>query len=147
MLPGVNRLDYAGGYWPRNIVSVCNSDICKWLETVLWLVPLPSRPDGYDPLKSKNITTAVVTRLAEASAQAWDALVCVSGSLGLWVSGSLGLCRQIQLIRVTGGGDSEGCGNVVFTSDSGQAISDRLSFPLGATKCTGIGQGQLLICL
>ena len=79
MLPGINRLDYAGQYWPDNIVSVDSPDICSWLESVLWLVPLPSRPDGYDPLKVKAVTTQVVEKLAMASKQAWDAVVCAPG--------------------------------------------------------------------
>ena len=80
MLPGISRLDYEGSYWPANIVSIDNKETCRWLEEVLWLVPLPSRHDGYDPLLTKNITPAVVEKLAQASAKAWDAVVRLSSA-------------------------------------------------------------------
>jgi len=90
MLPGINRLDYAGEFWPQNIVSVTSEEICSWLERVLWLVALPSRPDGYDPLVTKNVTPAVVQRLAAASNQAWDAVVNQDAvGLGLALSSTM----------------------------------------------------------
>jgi cytidyltransferase-like protein len=74
MLPGVNRLDYAGEYWPHSVVPCNDLDTCRWLEGVLWLVPLPSRPEGYDPLLTKNISHDRVKLLADASASAWQAI-------------------------------------------------------------------------
>jgi len=75
MLPGVNRLDYNGEYWPENIHKSLDCDLAEWLQSVLWLAPLPSRPDGYDPLVEKNLTPETVRPLAEASAQAWEAIL------------------------------------------------------------------------
>eukprot|EP01050_Picozoa_sp_SAG11_P012079 SAG11_NODE_1320_length_5208_cov_5.188687_6_plen_112_part_00 len=74
MLPGINRLDYDGEYWPEQTVSLQSKESADWLQAVLWLVVLPSRPDGYDPLKIKNITTKGVETLAKASTKAWDAI-------------------------------------------------------------------------
>jgi hypothetical protein len=74
MLPGINRLDYDGDYWPEQTVSLQSVDSTEWLQSVLWLVVLPSRPDGYDPLKVKNLTATGVKTLAKASTMAWDAI-------------------------------------------------------------------------
>ena len=60
----------------------CAGEIADWLQSVLWLVVLPSRPDGYDPLKIKNLTTSGVEKLAKASARAWDA-VCAQDKKAL----------------------------------------------------------------
>eukprot|EP00750_Incisomonas_marina_P015527 INCI18353.1.p1 GENE.INCI18353.1~~INCI18353.1.p1 ORF type:complete len:382 (+),score=48.58 INCI18353.1:124-1269(+) len=53
MLPGVNRLNYEGGFWPTKVTTMRTSAPAKWLEKVLWLVPLDSRPPGYDPISVK----------------------------------------------------------------------------------------------
>jgi len=53
MLPGVNRLDYEGGFWPAKVTGLRTLEPAKWLEKVLWLVPLASRPPGYDPISVK----------------------------------------------------------------------------------------------
>ena len=34
MLPGINRLDYSGEYWPHNVVSVTSHEITEWLQSV-----------------------------------------------------------------------------------------------------------------
>ncbi|KAG8467645.1 hypothetical protein KFE25_006697 [Diacronema lutheri] len=74
MLPGVNRLDYAGGFWPERIERVESEASVAWLERVLRLVPMPARPAGYDPLVRKNLSADGVRRLAAASEQAWTAI-------------------------------------------------------------------------
>ncbi|GBG29981.1 Ethanolamine-phosphate cytidylyltransferase [Hondaea fermentalgiana] len=75
MLPGISRLDYDGGFWPHS-VSQCidRQDTTNWLQRVLWLVPLPSRPAGYDPLEIKDLSKENVALLADASSRAWDAI-------------------------------------------------------------------------
>jgi len=74
MLPGVNQLYYEGDYWPSQVTTCESMESIKWLEKVLWLVPLSSRPDGYDPLKEKHITPENVKLLADASDMAWKAI-------------------------------------------------------------------------
>ena len=57
--------------------------IYRFIEKVLWLIPLDSRPDGYDPLVSKQITEANVKELADASAAIWSAMLeCDAERLG-----------------------------------------------------------------
>lgn len=93
MLPGINRLDYAGDYWPASTEHLASPESQAWLQRVLWLVPLPSRPPGYDPLARQNITFAGVRRLADASEDAWAAIVerdaarlgsALSHTMGAW---------------------------------------------------------------
>jgi len=75
MLPGINLLTYDGGFWPTCIQSIRHQATISWLEKVLWLVPLSSRPDGYDPLLEKNVNEHTVKALAEASMSAWNAIL------------------------------------------------------------------------
>jgi len=74
MLPGINRLDFKGGFWPTAIVPLCSNDSTAWLQKVLWLVPLPNRPEGFDPLKVKDLSPEHASLLADASRAAWDAI-------------------------------------------------------------------------
>eukprot|EP00754_Rhynchopus_humris_P005380 Rhum_TRINITY_DN12690_c0_g2::Rhum_TRINITY_DN12690_c0_g2_i1::g.53096::m.53096 len=71
MLPGINRLNYGGTYWPESVDHVVDAETCAWLERVLYLVPLPSRPPGYDPLKTKRLTPDNARTIAEGSDLAW----------------------------------------------------------------------------
>ena len=73
-MPGVNRLYYNGGYWPDNIQSSVEADICDWLTDVIHLVPLKPRPDGYDPLKEMNLEKNLIRELGEAGASCWESI-------------------------------------------------------------------------
>jgi cytidyltransferase-like protein len=74
MLPGLNRLDYRGGYWPARITPVDDEEILHWLEEHLHLVPLGPRQSGFQVLKSARITPAKVRALASAADHCWDAI-------------------------------------------------------------------------
>ena len=56
--PGVNRLDYdyayKGGLYPVHIESNNDPDIARWLEEVVYMVPIAQRPSGYNPLGEKK---------------------------------------------------------------------------------------------
>jgi len=73
--PGINRLDYDGGYWPHRIESCLDEDICAWLEQSLAVVPLFERPPGYDPLSKQNLTPDIVHRLGVAGEQCYEAIL------------------------------------------------------------------------
>jgi hypothetical protein len=75
LYPGVNRLDYNGGYWPEKIESTIDEETCKWLSDVIHLVPLEPRPQGYDPLKIMNLEKDIVKELGEAGARCWEAIM------------------------------------------------------------------------
>jgi cytidyltransferase-related domain len=75
LYPGVNRLDYNGGYWPEKIESTVDEETCKWLSDVIHLVPLEPRPQGYDPLKIMNLEKDIVKELGEAGERCWEAIM------------------------------------------------------------------------
>ena len=57
--PGVNRLDFdfdhEGGYFPCHIESNNDPAVARWLEEVIYMLPVASRPAGYSPLGEKNL--------------------------------------------------------------------------------------------
>lgn len=73
--PGVNRLDYGGGYWPGRIESCWDLEVAKWLEGVLHFVPLTPRPDGYDPLSEKYLDREPIRQLGLAGLECWEGIV------------------------------------------------------------------------
>jgi galactokinase/mevalonate kinase-like predicted kinase len=72
--PGLNRLDYAGQYWPEQITSVTDRRILDWIERHLFLIPLGQRTAGFDVLKGKKITAPKVRALAAAADGCWHAI-------------------------------------------------------------------------
>eukprot|EP01084_Bolivina_argentea_P013984 26166_1 len=99
LLPGINRLDYNGKYWPINIVSMnkeakCRNkninDIHKFIENVLWLVPIKLRPLGFDPVAIKHLTASNVEQLANASKKVWNAMLnCDVKNFGIGLTETL----------------------------------------------------------
>lgn len=72
--PGLNRLDYRGGYWPEKITTQSDEKILGWIEKHLYLVPLGPRPAGYNVFKGKSITPAKARALAAAADGCWQAV-------------------------------------------------------------------------
>jgi len=77
--PGVNRLDYnfqvQGGVFPSHIES-CNSPrVAQWLSRLLHLIPIEPRPEGYNPLGEKNLTSKWVAQLGQSGQDCYDAIV------------------------------------------------------------------------
>jgi len=76
--PGVNRLDYDfkihGGVFPSHIESCNRSKVVRWLDKVLHLVPVESRPDGYNPLGVKNLTPKWVAKLGQSGQDCYNAI-------------------------------------------------------------------------
>jgi len=73
--PGINRLDFDGGFWPEHIETCVDDAICEWLENHIVLVPLFERPAGYDPLLRQNITRAGVQRLGMTGKVCYEAIL------------------------------------------------------------------------
>jgi hypothetical protein len=77
--PGINRLDYDfnfdGGVFPANIKSCNEIKVARWLESVLHLIPIEPRPDGYSPLGIKNLEPKWISRLGESGKNCFDAIV------------------------------------------------------------------------
>lgn len=77
--PGVNRLDYdydhEGGVFPAHIES-CNSvESARWLDKVLNLLPVGPRPEGYNPLGTRNLDPQLVSQLGRSGKNCFDAIV------------------------------------------------------------------------
>jgi cytidyltransferase-like protein len=74
-LPGLNRLNYHGAYWPEAIVSEHDEGVLNWLEDHLYLVSLGPRKFGYQVLAETNISKSLAAELANHASSCWDALV------------------------------------------------------------------------
>ena len=74
VFPGLNRLDYAGNYWPEKITPQRDEKILRWLENHLYLIPLGPRGPKYDVFKGKSITPSKVRALAQAADGCWQAI-------------------------------------------------------------------------
>ncbi|HMP81486.1 MAG TPA: adenylyltransferase/cytidyltransferase family protein [Verrucomicrobiota bacterium] len=75
VFPGLNRLDYAGEYWPRKIKSVQDEKILSWLEQKIHLIPLGPRRPGFRVLRGTRITAARARALACAADGCWKAIL------------------------------------------------------------------------
>ena len=75
VLPGLNRLNYDGGYWPVSIESCIDEDLLSWLETKLHFIPLTPRKDGYNVLSDTNINKENAKLLSDAAIGTWNAVL------------------------------------------------------------------------
>ena len=77
--PGISRLDYdfefEGGYFPAHIQSNTNPAIARWLERVIYLLPVAQRPPGYGPLGIKNLEPEWVRRLGQSGKDCYHAIL------------------------------------------------------------------------
>jgi hypothetical protein len=77
--PGINRLDYnyshAGGTFPAHVESCRDVDIARWLETVIHMVPVNQRPEGYGPLGVKNLDPEWIRRLGQSGKDCYAAIL------------------------------------------------------------------------
>jgi len=77
--PGISRLDYdiahRGGIFPRQIESSNEPAVAAWLENVIHILPVAPRPEGYNPLEIKNLTSEWIARLGQSGKACYDAIV------------------------------------------------------------------------
>jgi hypothetical protein len=84
---GVNRLDYRfdheGGYFPAHIESNNDGAVARWLERVIWMIPVAQRPAGYGPLGIKNLDREWIRRLGRSGQDCYAAILALdSRALG-----------------------------------------------------------------
>ncbi len=72
-LPGLNKLDYNGGYWPSGIASCDDASVLTWLEEHMCLMLVNQRRPGYDPYVGADVTPDKVRELADAARACWVA--------------------------------------------------------------------------
>ena len=77
--PGVNRLDYdaahEGGIFPCHIESNNDPAVARWLESVIHVLPIAPRPEGYNPLGEQHLDPAWIERLGQTGKACFSAIV------------------------------------------------------------------------
>jgi len=74
-MPGLNKFQYEGGYWPTDIKSVNDTELLDWIEERIWMIPLYPRNNSYDVLADQKIDTEGATRLSVATDTCWQGLI------------------------------------------------------------------------
>jgi cytidyltransferase-like protein len=75
VLPGLNKLNYAGRYWPETIESVHDEQVLSFIENHLFLLTLEPRDSTFSVLEGTRIDAAGARRLAEATDNCWNAIL------------------------------------------------------------------------
>jgi cytidyltransferase-like protein len=75
VMPGLNRHQYDGAYWPVEIESCQDEEVLQWLESHVYLLTLGPRGQGYAVLEGTNITEAGAKALAQAATDCWTAIL------------------------------------------------------------------------
>lgn len=75
VLPGLNKLDYDGRYWPEKITSINDEGILTWIEKSLYLVTLGPRVGTYSVLSNTKIDASGAKALSAATEDCWKAIL------------------------------------------------------------------------
>ncbi|MGB0385944.1 MAG: hypothetical protein ACPGWR_14080 [Ardenticatenaceae bacterium] len=73
--PGLVKATYAGEYWPQSIDHILDEATLKFVEELIYLVPIEPRPADYSVLKDSTISKKTVKNLAAASEACWRAIL------------------------------------------------------------------------
>ncbi|MBN2590886.1 MAG: hypothetical protein JXA96_13560 [Sedimentisphaerales bacterium] len=77
--PGINRIDYDfkhhEGIFPVHIESNNDSQTASWLENVINILPVAPRPEGYNPLETKNMEPEWIARLGNSGKMCYEAII------------------------------------------------------------------------
>ena len=75
VIPGLNKLNYNGTYWPEKINTINDEDVLSWIEQNLYLVSLGPRVSSYSPLENTNITPGGAKALSDSTEDCWKAIL------------------------------------------------------------------------
>ncbi len=75
VMPGLNRYEYHGDYWPSKISSQNEPVLLDWIENHLNLVTLGPRKGDYDVLANTQINQAGAQKLAAAAQSCWEGIL------------------------------------------------------------------------
>ncbi len=79
--PGISRLDYdsahEGGRFPVRVESCNDPEVTHWLETVMHILPVAPRPEGYGPLGEKRLEPKWIRRLGQSGKDCYDAILAM----------------------------------------------------------------------
>ncbi len=67
VFPGLTRSDYNGVYWPHHIEHMPDESKLRFVEDLLYLIPLGPRYDDYNVLSETYITPERAQALAGAT--------------------------------------------------------------------------------
>jgi hypothetical protein len=77
--PGINRLDYdyncEGGIFPAHIETCVDPQVARWLEQVMYVLPVLQRPIGYNPLGIKRLDPEWIRRLGQSGHDCYAAIL------------------------------------------------------------------------
>lgn len=73
--PGLTKANFAGKHWPESIDHIQDEAILKFVEELIYLVPVGPRPADYAPLKDSIINKERAKHLAAASEVCWQAIL------------------------------------------------------------------------
>lgn len=65
---------FEGEYWPTSIQQDMDNERLKFVENLLYLIPLGPRSDDYNVLSDTHVTVESTTALADAAHQCWKAI-------------------------------------------------------------------------
>lgn len=75
VMPGLNKLNYKGDYWPDKIISVHDENILSWIESHLYLITLEPREWDFNVLDNTNINEENAILLARAAEDCWSSIL------------------------------------------------------------------------
>ncbi|MDB4794984.1 hypothetical protein OAG73_02155, partial [bacterium] len=74
-LPGINKLKFDNSYWPYNVNTIADPEICNWLQSILYLKQTKPRPLDYDVFQgNENYLKSVVQKQSELGEECWSAI-------------------------------------------------------------------------
>jgi cytidyltransferase-like protein len=75
VLPGLNRLQYDGNYWPTAIESVHDEETLKWIEDHFSLITIGPRERTFNVLEETRINRENAMALASAADGCWKSIL------------------------------------------------------------------------
>ncbi len=74
VMPGLNRLDYDGEYWPAKVTTISDDTCLDWIEKHLFLLTLGPRQNGFEVLDDTRVSREGAVTLAKAADDCWNAI-------------------------------------------------------------------------
>jgi hypothetical protein len=74
-MPGLNKADYVGEYWPATIHRLRDELALQFVEGVLYLLPLGPRQNDFHVLENTHIDARGAKALADATEDCWEAIL------------------------------------------------------------------------
>ena len=133
LLPGLNKLNYDNGYWPKSIDSATDDETLNFIANHLYLLQLPQRRTGYDVLGRTFITKERAERLAEITERCWRAML--AHDVPEWGRATRE-CFEVQTAMYP----------AMLTEDMTEAIAAHRDSVCG-WKVTGCGGGGYLVLI